>query len=84
MELFTFICGMAVCGWEIDTWHEVASQYPLCRTEDSVDCTWRADVQGDGFGRSFVALDQGDTVTLYYQPIDGEIEIVTYSTGDPA
>lgn len=79
MELFTFICGMAVCGWEIDTWPEVATQYPLCPTEYSADCTWYADVQGDGFGRSFVALDQGDTVTLYYQPIDGEIEIATYS-----
>lgn len=79
MKLMTLLCGMAVCGWEIDTWAEVATQYPLCPTEDSADCTWYSDIQGNGLGRSFVALDQGDTVTLYYQPIGGEMEIVTFS-----
>lgn len=28
----------------------------LCPTEDSSFCTWRADVQGNGLGRSFTDL----------------------------
>jgi hypothetical protein len=27
---------------------------PACPTEDSTDCAWRADVQGNGQGHSFV------------------------------
>lgn len=84
MELFTMICGIAVCGWEIDTWHEVASQYPLCRVEDEVNCTWRAEVQGDGFGRSFVAIQDGPVTYLHYQPVGDSMKIVAFMEGNPA
>lgn len=30
---------------------------PHCPTEDSVNCVWYADVQGNGHGQSFVNLD---------------------------
>lgn len=37
---------------------------PPCPTEDSTDCVWNADVQGNGEGRSFV--DIGGTA-YYFQ-----------------
>lgn len=30
---------------------------PLCATEDSSQCVWAADIQGNGDGTSFVDLD---------------------------
>jgi len=39
--------------WEDDN-HVVL---PYCQTEDSVDCYWDAEKQGNGVGRSFIDLD---------------------------
>jgi len=47
------------------TAHEVADtgrvvvdhQLPACATEDSMNCVWDADVQGNGKGRTFVDID---------------------------
>lgn len=79
MELVIAACTAAACGFSIDTWHEVATQYPLCATEDSADCVWRADVQGNGSGKSFIAIDNGDSVSVVYEPIDGILETVTFT-----
>jgi len=35
-----------------------------CATEDSTWCTWHADTQGNGQGRSFVTLWDGATIYL--------------------
>lgn len=33
---------------------------PSCETEDDTYCSWNASTQGNGEGRSFVALDEGN------------------------
>ena len=41
---------------------------PLCVSEGATDCLWRADVQGNGQGRSFVAISNpnGDDPSIVY------------------
>jgi hypothetical protein len=36
------------------------TMWPACVTEDSTNCYWNADVQGNGIGQSYVTI--GDTV----------------------
>lgn len=36
---------------------------PLCETEDQNGCMWIAELQGNGQGDSFIALEDG---TLFY------------------
>lgn len=79
MLVSSLICTLATCPWEIDTWGEMASQLPDCPTEDSADCLFDATQRGDGTGHSFFAIDNGDTVSLFYQPINGEMKILTYT-----
>ena len=38
-----------------------------CQTEDSYNCTWYADVQGDGQGTSFIDI-AGLTIYIYQSP----------------
>lgn len=64
---------------DMNAWADMAHKLPLCPTEDSVNCAWIAEIQGNGFGESFIALESEDVVTLIYRPgPDGEGQIVTY------
>lgn len=36
---------------------DTAPILPSCATEDSTNCVWNADTQGNGQGRSFIDLD---------------------------
>lgn len=43
--------------------------FGLCPTEDSVGCVWNAETQGNGEGRSFLALptaDPDEPVLLFF------------------
>lgn len=39
----------------------------LCPTEDSMNCIWRSSVQGDGFGKSYLALATTDGDLLVFE-----------------
>lgn len=69
------ICTALTCAWEIDTWHEVATQLPACRTEDSTQCVWLADQRGNGRGDSFIAIDTPTGTRWLYEPMDGAMRI---------
>lgn len=43
---------------------KTTANVPLCRTEDSTNCRWDAQLQGNGEGRSFVNIDG----VTYYAP----------------
>ena len=39
---------------------------PTCETEDSSNCVWIADIQGNGLGKSFLDING----TAYYVPFE--------------
>lgn len=47
----------ATCGHSLSVIDTRRDGLPLCETEDSDDCRWRADIQGNGMGRSFNRVD---------------------------
>jgi hypothetical protein len=48
------------------------SVFPLCEYEDSVDCQWNADVEGNGAGDSYVSIGEGPVQRVFYS--DGHVE----------
>lgn len=38
---------------------------PLCQTEDSINCHWQAQAQGNGTGTSFAALGHRGLMATY-------------------
>lgn len=69
------VCTALTCAFSVETWHEVATQYPPCTTEHVVDCVWDGRVLG---GASFIAIDMGDAVRIVFEPVDGEMQFLTY------
>lgn len=65
---------------DLNAWADMAHRLPFCPTEDSENCVWLAEYQGDKTGESFIALSDETAVTLIYRPgPDGEGQIVTYA-----
>lgn len=67
----TIVCGLGVGIGGV--WVQLHSApepvnyppwYRSCPTEDSVDCIWDAQRQGDGTGRSFIAWPDGSITYL--------------------
>lgn len=50
------IFGLTFWGLNIAS-EEPQSTLPACATEDSDNCRWDADTQGNGIGRSFVVVN---------------------------
>jgi hypothetical protein len=49
---------------------------PACSTEDSINCAWNAEIQGNGAGTSFIALEASYSVMFVYET--GEVEWLLY------
>lgn len=74
---FTAGRAFGLGAWEVDTWGEMASQLPPCPTEDSVDCYWDAEANGNLMGDSFVALANEDgSVTLFFEPVGRTMVVI--------
>lgn len=67
-------------GIDMETWNRLATSLPPCATEDSVNCVWRADVQGNGTGRSFIAIGDQNNPTIIPIP---DAQAVMSETGTP-
>lgn len=53
---------------DINAWEGLAQSLPPCATEDSVNCVWRANVQGNGQGTSFIAIGDPDNPQIIRMP----------------
>lgn len=50
---FAYAAG-TVCKYALE---DAASPLPACQTEDSTNCKWDADTQGNGIGQSFIDIE---------------------------
>lgn len=63
----TFAAILAAIALTITGGVAYALTLPPCATEDSVNCYWNADEQGNGQGRSFITLAIGDAEFVLYK-----------------
>lgn len=57
------ILAYGMMTWAVTVADEPGGHLPPCSTEDSDDCRWDADRQGNGAGRSFTVVDGVVTYT---------------------
>lgn len=64
--VLTAVIGLSVAACDTPTERRGnPTALPACQTEDSINCVWNAESQGNGYGRSFVAHADG---TVEYLP----------------
>lgn len=51
-------------------WQQTANTLPMCVTEDSTNCVWYAEIQGNGEGIGFIALENDERIAIVFEPLE--------------